>query len=176
MNGESIVEELLLLLEMDRLETSGDGSAGSATGVQNVTAVVVLGLVQQSLDTGLGVAPGTGVQRLLLGPDDVAGVGVAVQVLLQLSPREGVQLLNTGDGGVADAVGFTVLGKSSVDLSRAEDDALDLLGLVDLLAVGGVGDDPLEVRVAGEALDVRASKRVTEQGLREEDHEGWHKS
>ena len=42
-----------------------------------------------------------------------------------------MQLLNTGDGGVADTVGLTVLDKSGVDLARAENNALDLLGLVD---------------------------------------------
>ena len=153
MDSKSILEELLLLLQMDGLETGGDGGTGGATGVENVTAVVVLGLVQQGLNTRLGVAPGTGVQRLLLGPDDVAGVGVAVQVLLQLSPREGVQLLNTSDGSVADTVGLTVLEESSVDLARAQDDTLNILGLIDLLAVGGVGDDPLEVRLASELLN-----------------------
>lgn len=168
-NSESILEKLLLLLQVDSLETASDGSARSATGVQNVAAVVVLGGVKQSLNTGLGVRPGTGVQRLLLGPDDVLGVGVAVKVLLELSPREGVQLLNTGDSSVADAVSLTVLGQSSVNLARAENDTLDLLGLIDGGAVGRVTDDPLEVRVISESLQVGTGNRVTQQSLGEED-------
>lgn len=171
-NGECILQELLLFLQVDGLETGGHGSTRSAAGVQDVTAVVVLSRVQQGLDTGLGVRPSTGVQRLLLAPDDVLGVGVAVQVLLQLSPGEGVQLLNTGDGSVADAVGIPVLGESGVNLTRAENHTLNLLRGLDGGSVGGVGDDPLEVGVAREALHVRAGQRVTQQGLREEDDQG----
>lgn len=168
-DSESILQEFLLLLEVNGLETGGDGGGRSATGVQDVTAVVVLRGVQESLNARLGVRPGTGVQRLLLAPDNVLGVGVAVQVLLQLGPREGVQLLDTDDGSVADAVGLTVLDKGGVDLTRADDHALDLLGGVNGGAVGGVRDDPSEVRVIGEGLNVVARKRVTQQGLGEED-------
>jgi len=170
--GESILQELLLLLQVDGLKTGSHGGAGGATGVQDVTAVVVLGGVQEGLQTGLGVRPSTGVQRLLLAPDNVLGVGVAIQVLLQLSPGEGVQLLNTGDGSVADTLGITVLGEGSVDLARAQDNTLDLLRGLDGGTVSRVGDDPLEVRVASEALQVRASDRVTQQGLGEEDDQG----
>lgn len=118
-NAESLLEELLLFLEMDRLETRGHGRTRSATGVEDVTAVVVLGLVEQGLNTRLGVDPGTGVQGFFLAPHDVAGIGVAVQVLLQLSPRERMQLLNTGDGDIADVVGFTMLGEGSIHLASA---------------------------------------------------------
>jgi len=167
--GESILQELLLLLEVNGLETSSDGGAAGTTSVQDVATVVVLGGVEQALDTGLGVGPGTGVEGLLLAPNDVLGVGVAVKVLLELSPWEGVQLLNTGDGGVADAVGLTVLDESSVDLTRAKDDTLDLLGGVDGGTVALIGDDPLEVRVTAQGLDIRAGNRVAQQRLGEED-------
>jgi hypothetical protein len=171
-NGESFLQEVLLLLEVDGLETSGDGSAASATSVQDMAAVVVLGSVQQAFNTGLGIGPGTGVEGLLLAPDDILSVGVAVQVLLQLSPREGVQLLNTGDSSVADTVGLAVLSQGGVDLSGAQDDALDVLRSFDSGAVALVGDDPLEVGVLGrQFLDVRAGKGVTQQRLGEEEDE-----
>lgn len=83
-----------------------------------------------------------------------------------------MQLLNTGDGGVADTLGITVLGEGSVDLARAQDNTLDLLRGLDGGTVSGIGDDPLEVRVTSEALQVRASDRVTQQGLGEEDDQG----
>lgn len=168
-NGESVLEELLLLLEMDGLETGSHRGTGGAAGVQDVATVVVLGRVQEGLDTGLGVRPGAGVQRLLLAPHNILSVGVAVEVLLQLSPGEGVQLFHASDGGVADTAGLAVLDESSVDLARTEDHTLDLLRGVDGSAVSGVGDDPLEVGVIGESLDVRASNRVTQEGLGEED-------
>lgn len=174
MNGESILQELLLLLQVDSLETGGHGSARGTTSVQDVAAVVVLGGVEHGLNTGLDERPGTGVQGLLLAPDDVLGVGVAVQVLLQLVPGEGVQLLNTSDGSVADTVGLTVLDEGGVDLARAHDDTLNLLGGVDGLGlVGGVRDDPLEVRLASEGLQIRAGNGVTQERLGEEDDKGW---
>lgn len=169
-DAECLLEELLLFLEMDGLETGGHGSTRRATRVEDVAAVVVLGGIEQSFNARLRVAPGTRVQRLLLAPYNVTSVGVAVQVLLELGPREGVQLLDTGDGGVADVVGVTVLGESGVDLARAEDHTLNLLGLIDGTAVGRVGDNPLEVRVTSEVLDVRAGDRVTQKRLREEDN------
>lgn len=176
MDGESILQEFLLLFQVNGLETSGHGGAGGTTSVQDVAAVVVLGGVQHGLDTGLDVRPGTGVERLLLTPDDVLGVGVAVQVLLQLVPREGVQLLDTSDGSVANAIGLTVLDEGGVDLARAHDHTLDLLGSLDGLGlVGRVRDDPLEVRVAGEGVQVRAGNGVTQERLGEEDDKGWWK-
>lgn len=172
MDGESILQELLLFLQVNGLETGSDRSTRSTAGVQDVATVVVLSSVQQGLNTGLGVRPGAGVKRLLLGPDDVLGIGVAVKVLLELAPGEGVELLNTGDGGVANAVGLTVLDKSGVDLTRAEDDTLNLLGLIDGHAVGGVRDNALEVRVLSECLQVGTSNGVTQQCLGEEDNQG----
>lgn len=78
-----------------------------------------------------------------------------------------MQLLNTGDGSVGDLVGLAVLDQGSVDLSRAQDNTLDLLGGVD--GGGVIGDDPLEVGLAFQGLDVRAGKGVTQQRLGEED-------
>ena len=152
-DGESIVEQVLLLLQVAALETSGDRSARGTASIQDVAAVVVLSSVEQSLNTGLDKAPSTSVERLLLGPDDVLGVRVAVQVLLELSPWEGVELLDTGDSGVANALALTVLGKSSVDLTRAQDDTLNLLWLINGGTMSGIRDDPAEVRVTSELVE-----------------------
>ena len=173
MDGKCIFKEFLLFLDVDGLETASHRRTRGTTSVEDVATVVVLCCVQQRLKTRLSEAPGTSVQRLFLGPNDVLGVGVAVEVLLQLSPGEGVQLLNTGDGGVADALGLTVLSEGSVDLTRAQNDALNLLGLLNGGSVSVVRDDPLEVGVIGEGLDVRASNRVTEQSLGEEDDKSY---
>lgn len=109
-------------------------------------AVVVLRLVQQRLDTRLGVAPGTRIQRLLLGPDNRLGVGVQVEILTQLFPGERVQLFNAGDGDVVDVVVGAVLVQGGVDLPRAEDDAVNLVMRLDRAGlVRRVGDDPLEL-------------------------------
>ena len=175
-DGESILQELLLLLQVNGLETSGHGGARGTTSVQDVAAVVVLGRVQHSLNTGLDERPGTGVERLLLAPDDRLGIRVSVEVVAELGPGEGVELLNTGDGSVGDLVGLTVLEEGGEDLAGTEDDALDLLRLVDLeggvLGVGRVLDDPLEVALTSEVLDVGAGERVTEKSLGEEGDQG----
>ena len=157
---------------MGSLETGSDGSTWVATSVHDVTPVVMLCLVQQGLDSGLCKAPGTGVKGLLLRPDDVLGVGVRVKVLLQLLPWEGVQLLNTGDGNICEAASLTLIHQRSVDLTCAKNDTLDLLVRTNLTGlVRRVLDDPFEVRVTGEFLDIRASHRVAEQRLREEEDE-----
>lgn len=136
-------------------------------------AVVVLCLVEQRLDTRLGVAPGTRVQRLLLGPDDRLGVGVQVEVLAQLFPGEGVELFDAGDGDVVDVVVGAVLVQGGVDLPRAEDDAVDLVVRLDGAGlVRRVGDNPLELRVAGEFFDAGARQRMAEERLGEEEDEG----
>lgn len=172
-HSEGLLEQLLLFLDVAGLDTSGHRGAWGTTSVEDVAAVVVLRLVQEGLDTRLDEAPGTGVERLLLGPHDVLGVRVAVKVLLELSPWEGVELLNTGDGGVADAVGLTVLDQSGVHLTSADNHPLNLLRRVDSpRSVGRVRDDPLEVRVASELLERRTSDRVAEQRLGEEDDKG----
>lgn len=159
---------------MHVLQTSSDGSAGVAASVHDVLAVVVLGLVEKSLDTRLSKAPSTSVERLLLTPDDGLGVGVAVEVLLELLPGEGVELLKTGDGDVVDLVVSAVLVQGGVDLARAKNDTVDLLlGHEVAIGVLGVLDEGAELGVlAGEVLNVGASERVTEEGLGEEDDEG----
>lgn len=135
-------------------------------------AVVELGLVQQSLDSGLSETPGSGVQWLLLTPDDCLGVLVAVEVLLELLPWERVQLLNSSDGGVLQTVVGTVLVESGVDLTRAENDTVNLFRLGNGLAVFRVGDDPFELGITSELLNRRTSKRVSEKRFGEENDEG----
>lgn len=160
---------------MDVLQASGDGRAGVAAGVHDVFAVVVLGLVEQGLDARLHEAPGTGVERLLLCPNDGLGVGVHVEVLLQLLPGEGVHLLNAGKGNVVELVVGAVLVQGSPDLTSAENNALNLLGSLDRAGlVLRVGDDPLEASVlAAKLLNVGAGERVTQQSLGEEDDERY---
>jgi hypothetical protein len=134
---------------------------------------VVLSVVEQSLNTGLGETPSTGVKRLLLAPDNGLGVGVHVEVLLKLLPREGVQLLNASEGNIVDLVLRSVLVKSGPDLTSAENDTLNLVRRLDSTSLMlRIGDDPLEASIlAGELLDVAARERMTEKRLREEDDE-----
>jgi hypothetical protein len=111
---------------------------------------MVFSVVEQGLDTRLRERPGAGVERLFLAPYYGLGVGVLVEVFFQLLPREGVKLFDARDGCVFDVVVGAVPVESDVDLTCAEDDALDLFGVVDAVSVLGVRDDPLELRVTSE--------------------------
>ena len=159
---------------MDCLATSRDGARRLTSGVQRVLALVVLRLVCRGEDTGADVGPRAIVEGLLLAPDDGLGVGVVVEVVLELLPGEGVELLDAGEGDVVDLVVGAVLVEGGVDLAGAEDDAVDLLGGLDAAGgVLGVRDDPLEGGAGvGKVLDVGAGDWVAKEGLGEEDDEG----
>lgn len=172
-NRESHLDESLLLLEVRRLLASSDRSGRSTASVHDVLAVVVLGVVEKSLKTGLSVGPGASVEGLLLGPDNGLGVRVHVEVLAELLPREGVELLDTSEGDVVDLVVLAVLEESGIDLTSAENDTLNLLRGLDLTSlVSRVLKDPAEVSIVSELLDVGASDGVAEERLGEEDDEG----
>ena len=166
---ERRVEQVLLFLEMAGLEARRDRGAWVAPGVEHVLPAVVLGRVQERLDARLGEAPGTRVQRLLLAPHDVLGVRIQVEVLLELSPRERVQLFDPRDCRVLDALVLAVLVKGGVDLPGAEDDPFDRVAIDHGLAVLRVGDDPPEVRVTREVVYRRPRKRMSQERLAEED-------
>ena len=87
---KGVIQKIFLLFHMSSLQSCRHTCAWVPASIQHVPAVVVLGLIEQGLDSRLSEAPGTGVEGLLLTPDDVLGVWVHVEVLLQLSPREGV--------------------------------------------------------------------------------------
>ena len=175
-DGKGAVEEILLLLGVHLLEPRGDRRAGLAARVHDVLAVVVLGMVEQGLDARLNKAPCTCVEGLLLRPDNGLGVGVHVEVLAELVPRERVELLDAGEGDVfgIGAEGLAVLVQGGPDLARAEDHALNLVRRRDGAGlVLRVRDDPLELRVFGKLANRRAGERMAQEGLGKEDNEGW---
>ena len=134
---------------------------------------MVLSDVKDRLNTRLREGPGTRIKRLLLAPHDRLSIRVAIEVLLNLLPREGVELLDTRDGGIGDALVEAVLVQRGVDLAGTEDHALDLLGRDGGATVLGLGDDGAELGVADELVDGGAGERVAEEGLGEEDDESW---
>lgn len=86
-------------------------------------------------------------------------------------PGEGIELLDTGDGRVFDALIGTVLVESSINLSSAKDDTVDLVGVIDGVTVLWVRDDPLELGITSELLDRRAGERMAEERLGEEENQ-----
>lgn len=85
-----------------------------------------------------------------------------------------MELLEAREGNVLTAFGFAVLDKRGVHLAGAKDDARDLVVRFDLTGlVCRVGDDPTEVGIAGELLNVGARERMAEETLAEEQDERW---
>jgi hypothetical protein len=170
-NLKSHLEQLALLLKMACLKTRSHRSTGVTSSIHDVFPVMVLRDVKDRLDTRLREGPGTRIKRLLLAPHDSLSIRVAIEVLLNLLPREGVELLDTRDGGIGDALVEAVLVQRGVDLAGTEDHALDFLGRDGGAAVLGLGDDGAELGVADELVDGGAGERVAEEGLGEEDDE-----
>jgi hypothetical protein len=121
--------------------------------IHDVLAIMILGLIEECFNARLSERPAASVQGLFLTPNNGLSVGVHVKVFLKLLPGEGVQLLDASDGCVGDLVVGPVFMEGDVDLTGAEDDALDLLRIVDGVAVFWVWDDPLELCVTGKLID-----------------------
>lgn len=148
-----MVEEIYLLLHVTRLQSCCHTGAWVPTSIQHVSAVMVLCLVEQCLDSRLGEAPGTGVERLFLTPDDVLGVRVHVEVRFQLSPWERIELLDTGDCSRLELLTGAMLVYGDIGLTGAENDALNLVWFFDRLAMFRIWDDPLEMGIPCKILD-----------------------
>lgn len=132
---------------------------------------MVFGVVQEGFNARLSKAPCSGIQWLLLTPNDRLCVGIHVEILLEQLPGEGVELLDASDGCVLVTLVGTMFVKSGVDLTSAENDAIDFIWFGDGVAMLRVGDNPLELRFASELLNTRSGNGVTEQRLREENNE-----
>jgi hypothetical protein len=133
--------------------------------------IMMLSLIKQCLNSRLSERPSAGIEGFFLTPDDGFGVRVLVEILLKLLPGEGIELLDTGDGRVFDALIGTVLVESSINLSSAKDDTVNLVGVVDGVTVLWVRDDPLELGITSELLDRRAGERMAEERLGEEENQ-----
>ena len=156
------------------LETCGYTGTWIPAGVEDVLVRVMFSIVKKGFNSRLDEAPRPSIQRLLLRPDDIFRIRVHVQIFAQLLPREWIQLLNTGYSSALDAFFLAVLLKRNVSLARAHNDALDFFwGCDSRSGVCGVGNDPLEMRVAGEVFDARAGEGMAEESFGEEDGECW---
>jgi hypothetical protein len=64
-------------------ETSRHTRRWISSGIHDVLAVMMLGVVEQCLNSWLGETPCACVERLFLTPDDSLGIGVVVKIPLQ---------------------------------------------------------------------------------------------
>jgi len=80
-----------------------------------------------------------------LTPYDGLGVRVHIQILLELLPWEGVELLNASDRGSVKLLTGAMFVKGGVHLTSAEDYAFDLFRLFDRLAMLRIWDNPLKM-------------------------------
>jgi len=146
--------------------------AGVPAGVHDMFVVVVLCLVEKGLDARLGERPCASVKRFFLAPNNCLGVRVHIEVLLELLPWEGVQLLNAGNSRVSVFVVGAMLVQCDVYLASAKNDAVDLLRVSNGIAVFWVRDDPSEMSVAGELFNRGATEWMSKKRLREEEDQG----
>lgn len=102
---------------MTSLQTRRDRGAGIATSIHDVLPVMILSIIQQSLNTGLSIAPSTSIKRLLLSPNDSFGIGVEIQIIPELLPREWVKLLDTSDSHIVNLLLSAILGQGCIDLA-----------------------------------------------------------
>mmetsp|Transcript_33147 Transcript_33147/g.28042 ORF Transcript_33147/g.28042 Transcript_33147/m.28042 type:complete len:365 (+) Transcript_33147:972-2066(+) len=120
-------------------------------------------------ESGLNKGPGTHVLRLLLHPHHL-GLGVFGGELLHQLERERRNLLERHDGNVVHLLILTPFHQLVVHLARAEEDALDLVGVLDDLRLSLV-DERLEKVARREVRNVRDHLRVAEEGLGRKDDE-----
>ena len=104
---------------MHGLQSSCYTGAWIPAGVHDVLVIMVFGLVEEGLDAGLSERPSTGIEWLFLAPNNGFGIRVHIEVLLKLLPWEGIQLLNTRDGRILDALLAAVFMQCSVYLAAA---------------------------------------------------------
>lgn len=161
---------------MRRLQSSCDTGTRVPACVHNVLPVMVFGMVQQRLDARLGEAPRSGIERLLLAPYDGLGIRVHVQILLELLPWEGVELLDASDCGSVELLTSAMLVKGSINLTGAEDYAFNLCRFFDGLAMLRIWDDPLKMRFASKVLNVGTRQGMAKQKLGKEENKCWTQS
>lgn len=66
--------------------------------IHHMFPIMMFRFVQQRLNPGLCETPRSRIQRFFLRPHDRFRIGIHVQILAELRPGEGVELLDTGDG------------------------------------------------------------------------------
>lgn len=170
---KSHLQHIHFLFQVRPLQSRGHTSTRISPSIHDMFPIVVLSVIQQGLNPRLREAPRAGVQRLLLSPDDGLGIGIHVEVLLQLLPWERIELLDASYGDRVEIVLFAMFVQGDVSLARTQYDAVDLFwGRDGLVLVGWVGDDPLEVGFAAELFDGRAGERVSEERFGEEKNQG----
>ena len=109
-------------------------------------------------------------------PYDGLGVRVHIQILLELLPWEGVELLNASDCGSVKLLTSAMLVKGSINLTGAEDYAFNLCRFFDGLAMLRIWDDPLKMRFASKVLNVGTRQGMAKQKLGKEENKCWTQS
>ena len=96
-------------------------------------------------------------------PYNVLCIGISIKVLLELRPREWVELFDASNGYILELLACSVLGEGGVDLSGAEDNTFNLVGIFNRLAMLGIWENPLKVGNTNEILNVRPSDWMSEE-------------
>jgi len=118
-------------------------------------------------EDGRDKVPSSGVLRLFLTPDDLLQVLELVELLIDDLDGEGTQFLDADDGVGLSITSLRSLGlEINVDLSRAQDDPLHLIGL-DII----VRNDGQEVSSRLKIFEARDGLWMSQQDLGRQDDE-----
>jgi hypothetical protein len=173
-DSESSLQQISLFLLMHVLQSGSHTGAWVSTCIHDMATVMMLGVIEQRLDSWLSETPCTSVKRFFLTPDYRLSVWIRVKVLLELGPWEWMQLLNTCDGCLSHALLSTMLHQCDVDLTCAENDTLDLVVWFEITVImAWIWHNPLEVRVTSEFAKGGTGRWMTEEGFTEEEDQSW---
>src|SRR6478735_7912198 len=112
---DGLAEKRLLLAIMHGLGTSRRAGGGAAAGVADLGT-------DCAFEAWRNIGPGPHVERLFLAPDKVRGVRVLADDRLDHLVVERIELFDTYEGGVFDALFLTMRHEVVVNLATAEDD------------------------------------------------------
>lgn len=102
--------------KVNRLLSGSGRTARVPTNVDGSLVGVVFSRLESGVQPRLDIAPRSGVQGLLLSPDNV-GVGELVNVRREEVVREGRDLLDSADNDVVEASVLSVLDEGLVNLT-----------------------------------------------------------
>lgn len=114
---ESHLQHIQLLFQMRPFQSRSHTGTGIPSSIHDMLSIMMLGVIQQRLDSRLRETPCASIQRLFLSPYDGLSVRVHIEILLELLPWEGVELFNTGDGDGVEVVLFAMFVKGDVSLA-----------------------------------------------------------
>ena len=156
---EHTVKDVLELHLVDFAHTSRRGGADSSADI-SWPLLVAIDLTSRRHDARQTVTVSAHVLRFLLSEDDLS-IRIPLDIACNSIEWEGSNLLNPHKSHIRATLLFALGEQLVVNLSRAEDEGLDLLRVVPDISIGLV-DDALEHLAGAHIIERRNASFVTE--------------